>query len=122
MKTIQTDSLEIFKQNKYIPTDIGMVSDNAYLSIIATNNCQCNCVYCINSETDHSLNLPIGKAILNINKLINEYKVKEAIILGGEPLLHPRILYLISIYKTSALRMKSELVISFRKMISQLIQ
>lgn len=96
MKTIQTDSLEIFKQNKYIPTDIGMVSDNAYLSIIATNNCQCNCAYCINSETDHSLNLPIGKAILNINKLINEYKVKEAIILGGEPLLHPRILYLIS--------------------------
>ena len=46
---IRTDSLEIFKQNNYIKTDIGMVSDNAYLSVIATNNCQCNCPYCINS-------------------------------------------------------------------------
>ena len=60
-KTIQTDSLEIFKHNNYFKTDIGMVSDNAYLSVIATNNCQCNCPYCINSETDRRLDLPLGK-------------------------------------------------------------
>lgn len=95
MGLIQTNSLEIFKQNKYISTDIGMVSDNAYLSIVATNNCQCKCAYCINSETDHHLNLPIAKAVYNIRKLIYRYEVKEAIILGGEPLLHPDILALV---------------------------
>ena len=95
MNIIQTNSLEIFKQNKYIPTDIGIVSDNSYLSIVATNNCQCKCAYCINSETDHQLNLPMAKAVYNIRKLIRKYGVKEAIILGGEPLLHPNILDLI---------------------------
>ena len=95
MNTIQIDSLEIFKQNEYIPKDIGTVSNNAYLSIVATNNCQCKCPYCINSETDHRLNLPIAKAVYNIRKLIFRYGVKEAIILGGEPLLHPKILDLI---------------------------
>lgn len=92
---IQTQSLEIFKQNHYISYDIGYVSNNAYLSIIATNDCQMNCAYCINSETDHTLHLPIEKAIRNIKELVSKYKVKEAIILGGEPLLHPEILTLI---------------------------
>lgn len=92
---IQTDSLEIFKYNNYFKTDIGMVSDNAYLSVIATNNCQCNCPYCINSETDRRLNLPLDKAIRNIKKLVDKYHVKEAIILGGEPLLYPKIDWLI---------------------------
>ena len=96
---IRTDSLEIFKQNNYIKTDIGMVSDNAYLSVIATNNCQRNCPYCINSETDRRLDLPLGKAVTNIRKLVSKYHVKEAIILGGEPLLYPNILELIDCLK-----------------------
>lgn len=95
MNTVQINSLEIFKQNKYSHADIGMVSDNAYLSIVATNNCQCKCAYCINSETDQRLNLPISKAVYNIRKLIHKYGVKEAIILGGEPLLHPNLLQFI---------------------------
>lgn len=99
-KTIQTDSLEIFKHNNYFKTGIGMVSDNAYLSVIATNNCQCNCPYCINSETDRRLNLPLGKAIVNIRKLVSKYHVKEAIILGGEPLLYPEINELIHFMKS----------------------
>lgn len=45
MSIIKIDSLEIFKQNRYYPTDIGLVSDNAYLSIVVTNKCQCNCAY-----------------------------------------------------------------------------
>ena len=96
MKTILTNSLEIFKTNVYNATEIGMVSNNAYLSIIATNKCQCKCPYCINSETDQRLKLPIDKAINNIKRLVDEYKVKEAIILGGEPLLHPNILDLVA--------------------------
>lgn len=95
MRTIKTNSLEIFKQNHYLPTDIGMVSNNAYLSIVATNKCQMKCSYCINSETDQTLDLPIDKAIENIKALVSKYGVKEAIILGGEPLLHPDILGLI---------------------------
>lgn len=95
MRTIKTNSLEIFKQNYYLPTDIGMVSNNAYLSIVATNKCQMKCSYCINSETDQTLDLPIDKAIENIKELVFKYGIKEAIILGGEPLLHPDILGLI---------------------------
>ena len=67
---IKTDSLEIFKQNEYEQTDIGYVSNNAYLSIVATNKCQRNCFYCINSHTDKTLELPIDKAIKNIQKVI----------------------------------------------------
>lgn len=89
---IDVNSLEIFKINKYFPTEIGMVSDNAYLSIVATNNCQCNCPYCINSETDRRLNIPIDIAIDNIKKVVAKYGIQEAIILGGEPTLHPHII------------------------------
>lgn len=92
---IGINSLEIFKTNRYFPTEIGMVSDNAYLSIVATNNCQCNCPYCINSETDRKLSLPTDKAVDNIKKLVIKYGVKEAIILGGEPTLHPNIIGLV---------------------------
>lgn len=92
---ISINSLEVFKTNRYFPTEIGMVSDNAYLSIIATNRCQCSCRYCINSETDHRLSLPIDKAVNNIKKLVDKYNIKEAIILGGEPTLHPDIFTLI---------------------------
>lgn len=95
MRMIDVSSLEIFKQNEYFPTDIGMVSNNAYLSIVATNKCQCACPYCINSETDKSLDLPIDKAYRNIQSLVDKYAVKDAIILGGEPLMHPSILSLI---------------------------
>lgn len=91
---INTNSLEIFKQNEYRETDIGLVSNNAYLSIVATNNCQRNCFYCINSHTDRRLNLPIGKAVKNIKKLVDKYGIKEAVILGGEPLLHKDIVSL----------------------------
>ena len=96
MSIIQTDSLEIFKTNRYYSTDIGMVSDNAYLSIVATNKCQKSCPYCINSNTDRRLDLPVGKAVGNIKTLVDKYHIKEAIILGGEPLLHNDLLHLVS--------------------------
>lgn len=106
MRMIDVNSLEIFKQNEYFPTDIGMVSNNAYLSIVATNKCQCNCLYCINSETDKSLDLPIDKAYRNIQSLVDKYGVKEAIILGGEPLMHPSIISLIgSLRRIKGLKM-----------------
>lgn len=96
MNLIESNSLEIFKQNYYIKHDIGYVSNNAYLSIIATNKCQMRCPYCINSETDQSLDLPINLAVQNIRKLVYKYGVKEAIILGGEPLMLNGILKLIN--------------------------
>lgn len=91
---IKINSLEIFKQNEYRQTDIGYVSNNAYLSIVATNKCQRDCFYCINSNTDRTLELPIAKAIVNIKKLVEKYRIKDAVILGGEPLLHKDILSL----------------------------
>lgn len=92
---LEIDSLEIFKTNRYYPSELGMVSDNAYLSIVVTNKCQCKCPYCINSETDHRLSLPVDKAISNIKNLVNKFGVKEAILLGGEPTMHSNIFELI---------------------------
>ena len=91
MRTIQKDSLEIFKTNIYIPHDIGMVSNNAYLSVVAINKCNRNCPYCINGNTDQSLSIPVRKMVKNVSELVDRYDVKEAIILGGEPTLHPDI-------------------------------
>ena len=91
MSIIQKDSLEIFKTNVYYPTKIGYVSNNAYLSVVATNKCNRACPYCINSETDHSLQLPVEKMRKNVGELVSQYGIKEAIILGGEPTLHPQI-------------------------------
>jgi len=88
---INTNSLEIFRSNVYNKYDIGYVSNNAYLSVVATNKCQKNCFYCINSDTDKQSEIPIEKSIKNIRHLVRKYKVKEAIILGGEPTLHSRI-------------------------------
>ena len=71
MRAIQKDSLEIFKTNIYIPQDIGLVSNNAYLSVVATNKCNRNCPYCINGDTDHSLSIPIRKMIERAQSHIN---------------------------------------------------
>ena len=79
-----------------------MVSDNAYLSIVTTNKCQFKCSYCINSETDHSLDFPVEKGASNIEKLVSKYNIKEAILLGGEPTLHPDIIKLIGILRTTS--------------------
>lgn len=100
MKTIRTDSLEILKQPEYESFQIGnlhgFVNQNAYISVVATNNCQCNCPYCINSATDRRKNLPIEKALHNIGELTTHINNEpEVIILGGEPTLHPQIFDLI---------------------------
>ena len=56
MKTIRTDSLEIFKHPAYELFQIGslhgFVNQNAYISIVATNNCQCNCPDCYEVDED----------------------------------------------------------------------
>ena len=101
---IQTNSLEIFKTNIYTPRSIGWVSNNAYLSVVATNKCNRNCPYCINSETDHTLQLNVEKMKRTVKVLVEEYGIKEAIILGGEPTLHPDICGMISGLKESGIQ------------------
>ena len=100
---IQTNSLEIFKTNIYTPMDIGWVSNNSYLSVVATNKCNRACPYCINSETDHSLQMPIAKMRRTVKEAVDRYGIKEAIILGGEPTLHPEICQMISGLKESGI-------------------
>lgn len=105
MGIILKNSLEIFKTNIYIHHDgIGLVSNNAYLSVVATNKCNRACPYCINSDTDPSLQLPVEKMRRNVGEAVKRFKIKEAIILGGEPTLHPNILSIISGLKEAGIK------------------
>ena len=54
-----------------------------------------NCPYCVNSYTDHSLDLPVSKMNKNVKELVGRYSIKEAIILWWEPTLHPDIIDII---------------------------
>lgn len=103
---IENNSLEVLRTCSYEKNEIlgRYVSNNLYLSIVATNACQKNCPYCINSLTNKSLSLPIEKAKINIKKAINMLGVKEAVILGGEPTLYGHIFELIEFLKCSRLR------------------
>ena len=98
---IENNSLEVLRTCDYIKNDkLGaMVSNNLYLSIVATNSCQCDCPYCINSLTDRTLQLPFEKAKVNIKKSVDEFGIKEAVILGGEPTLYPHLFDLIKFLK-----------------------
>lgn len=103
---IDNNSLEVLRTCNYIKNYKlnALVSDNLYLSIVATNSCQCNCPYCINSLTDKTLQMPLEKAKKNISKAIKELGVKEAVILGGEPTLYKDLFPLINFLKESGLR------------------
>lgn len=98
---IENNSLEVLRECHYIKNDKlnAMVSNNLYLSVVVTNACQCNCPYCINSLTDKSLQLPLEKSKANIKKAVDEFGIKEAVILGGEPTLYPDLMYLIKFLK-----------------------
>lgn len=103
---IDNNSLEVLRTCNYVKNDKlnALVSDNLYLSIVATNSCQCNCPYCINSLTDKTLQMPFEKAKKNILKAIKELGVKEVVILGGEPTLYKDLFSLIIFLKESGLR------------------
>ncbi len=95
---ITLNDFEIFKDNTdvYYHSSIDRnVNNNAYLSIVATNDCQLKCSYCINSHTDRSLELPLEKALKNIKSLVLEFGIEECVILGGEPTLYSNIVPLI---------------------------
>lgn len=98
---ISNTSLEALRECHYEKNDVlgAMVSDNLYLSVVATNACQCSCPYCINSLTDKSLSLPYEKATANIANAVAKLNIKESVILGGEPTLYPRLIDLIAFLK-----------------------
>ena len=100
---ISNTELEVLRECRYNKYDIGMVSDRAYLSIVMTNDCNKNRFYCINSATDRTLQLPVDKAIENICAVVAKYGVREAVILGGEPTLHPNLFGFIERLKTVGL-------------------
>jgi len=104
--TIELNKLEALRQCKYAYNESlqAYVSDNLYMSVVATNACQCQCPYCINSLTDRTLSLPIDKAKENIKRAVEEFGVQEAVILGGEPTLYPHLLELIAALKEAGLR------------------
>ena len=103
---IENNSLEVLRTCDYVFNDKlnALVSNNLYLSIVATNSCQCNCPYCINSMTDKTFHMPFEKAKENISKAIKELGIKEAVILGGEPTLYKELFPLINFLKESGLR------------------
>lgn len=98
---IKNTSLEVLRECYYEKNDAlgAMISNNLYLSVIATNACQRNCPYCINSLTDRSLSLPYEKATKNILNAVKKIGIKEAVILGGEPTIYPKLTDLIRFLK-----------------------
>lgn len=101
---IKNTDLEVLRKCRYKNYDIGLVSDYAYLSIVVTNDCNKNCFYCINSETDKTLQLDINKALENIKRVVEKYNIKEAVLLGGEPTLHPQLFEFINGLKETGLK------------------
>lgn len=99
MPIVKLTDLEVLKDNtKYVwDEDLKReLNTNSYLSIVATNDCQMHCKYCINSNTDRMLELPLDKGLSNIKKLVDKYNIKECVILGGEPLLYGHLISLIA--------------------------
>ena len=98
---ITNTSLEVLRECRYEKNDSlgAMVSNNLYLSVVVTNACQRNCPYCINSLTDRSLSMPYEKGTGNILKAVKKFGIKEAVILGGEPTLYPKLVELINFLK-----------------------
>ena len=101
---ISNTELEVLRECKYNKYDIGLVSDQAYMSVVLTNKCDRNCFYCINSQTDKTLELDIFPAFAKIKNCVQKYGIKEIVLLGGEPLLHPRLFDFIKMLKTLELR------------------
>jgi len=91
---IQLNDLEVLRSNdKAVYNDFlkRNINPNLYLSIVATNNCQLKCPYCINSNTDRQQELPLDKALKNIKKAKDILGIKECVILGGEPTLYSHL-------------------------------
>lgn len=98
MPIVNLTDLEVLKDNSMYVWDQDLkryLNPNSYLSIVATNDCQMHCSYCINSNTDRTQELPLEIALTNIKNLVDKYKIKECVILGGEPLLYKDIFRLI---------------------------
>lgn len=98
---IENSSLEVLRTCEYFKNEKlnASVSNNLYLSVVVTNDCQFNCPYCINSLTDKSLSLPLEKGKKNIKKAVDEFGIKKSVILGGEPTLYPGLFELIQFLK-----------------------
>jgi MoaA/NifB/PqqE/SkfB family radical SAM enzyme len=101
---INNTELEVLRECTYIKRNIGLISNYAYMSIVVTNACNKNCFYCINSETDSSLQLDINKALKNIKRAVKKYNIKEAVLLGGEPTLHSQLFEFIEGLKHTGLQ------------------
>ena len=99
---LQLNDLEALRNNDITIYNDSLkrnINPNLYLSIVTTNNCQLNCPYCINNNTDRRLNMPIKKAIDNISKAKKLLGIKECVLLGGEPTLYADLKELIATLK-----------------------
>lgn len=95
------------------------------MSIVATNKCNKNCPYCINSETDGISELPLEKAIQNIKKAHDILEIRECVILGGEPTCYKNLIDLIKELNQigfNKIVMTSNGVLLDTKMINSLIE
>jgi organic radical activating enzyme len=64
---------------------------NGFLSIVLTHNCNKNCPFCIDSYKGRDENISLE----NVKKAINfaqKNSIRDILLIGGEPTLHPEIL------------------------------
>jgi molybdenum cofactor biosynthesis enzyme MoaA len=99
---MKVQDFEIFKQNSYTAFEnngkVYLINREPYLDIVLTDYCNANCKFCIADLIHDKLKLDFEKFKKKVEFAVTNMRVKEVLLLGGEPtmskLLIPAIEYL----------------------------
>lgn len=101
ISNIELDALSVCRYEK---TDIGLVSDRAVVSVGAAGDCDGIGGYGDILSRGRDAFIDVDACLTDISRLVGRYGVKEGLITGGEPTLHPRLFDLISGMSRSGLK------------------
>ena len=98
---------EIFKGNAYTPFENGgkqyLLNREPYLDIVLSDYCNCDCSFCIADLLHDKLRLNFEKGIAKVKFAVDNMRVKEVLLLGGEPTTSIILIPFIEFLKTQDL-------------------
>jgi sulfatase maturation enzyme AslB (radical SAM superfamily) len=98
------EDFELFKQNEYsLFSNNGrefLINREPYLDVVLTDFCNSNCNFCIGDLIHKKLNLDLDKAKDKIRFAVKNMKVKDCLLLGGEPTVSKILISMIEFLKT----------------------